>query len=80
MHRSQGSIAALPEAINSLGLPDAQTVYRSVLTMTKSHPSEKAKELGHREGTNNNLAHSIIIKKWDWRGKKTYKTKNLDGD
>lgn len=27
MYRSQGSIAALPAAINSLGLPDAQTVY-----------------------------------------------------
>lgn len=49
MYRSQGSIAALPAAINSLGLPDAQTVYWSLQTMTKSHPSERAEQLRRTE-------------------------------
>ena len=39
---SQGSIAALPAAINPAGLRDAQTVYWSLQTMTKSHPSEQS--------------------------------------
>lgn len=40
MYWSQGSIAALPAAINSLGLLDGQTVYRSLQTMTVSHPKD----------------------------------------
>lgn len=61
MYWSQGSIAALPAAINSLGLLDAQTVYWSVLTMTKSHPSQRAKEPRRRERAKQHLLHSIII-------------------
>lgn len=55
MYWSQGSFAALPAAINSPGLLDAQTVYWSLQTMTKSHPSERAKNtystspLSHRQ-------------------------------
>lgn len=65
MYWSQGSIAALPAAINSLGLLDAQTVYWSVLTMTKSHPSQRAKEPRRREREQNNTYSTpLLSQRW----------------